>query len=645
MQQEQSGKLGLCLSGGGFRASLFHIGVLAALAERELLHKVEVLSTVSGGSIIGAYYYLKVKQLLEGRRPGCPQPTVEAYRRIVAEIEQEFLEAAQQNIRLRLFLNPFKNAKMVREDYSRSDRLAELLNQYLYNKVDCNADIRLQDIHFSPRGEAVTAASFNRKEVFKIPILVINATCLNTGHPWHFTGAYVGEPVPRRGFEAGIDTNWRLPQLRFSGIYQEDRDKPAAEQRKLSDRQLAKLRELTLADAVAASAAVPGIFPPLPIHDLYQTPRGDDIVLELSDGGVFDNQGVDALFLHECSHCIVSDASGQLEDQLTLGTKVVQVVQRASNVMMHKIRSETLYRLHAGNQLSRALTGAAPTVDEYIIQDQGGQTGILTHVHAGPTEPGQAAQILLEENGLKGFALMHLRQGFADSVDYPAFPDPANRPEGMIYRLSGLRTDLDSFSDAEAYALMYDGYCLGHQHLAQPSFQGLGREPDKSPSWRFLAMRELLRDQGRRYWLHRRLKVGALLFFRPFHLTPVAAWLRAAPVLLALAGIAAWLLNHYWTMPLPDFSIRTVGDAMLALGSLALAAFGNSTWLLDKFKSVPALNLAKRFGIAPILQVATWLGAVFVAAGVWLYLKLYNPLYLRDGCLATPDRDTRDNPA
>ena len=71
----QEKKLGLCLSGGGFRASLFHIGVLAALAEREMLHKVEVLSTVSGGSIIGAYYYLKVKRLLEGRVPGTPSPS------------------------------------------------------------------------------------------------------------------------------------------------------------------------------------------------------------------------------------------------------------------------------------------------------------------------------------------------------------------------------------------------------------------------------------------------------------------------------------------------------------------------------------------------------------------------------------------
>lgn len=49
------GKVGLALSGGGFRAALFHIGVLARLAELDVLRHVEVLSCVSGGSILGAH--------------------------------------------------------------------------------------------------------------------------------------------------------------------------------------------------------------------------------------------------------------------------------------------------------------------------------------------------------------------------------------------------------------------------------------------------------------------------------------------------------------------------------------------------------------------------------------------------------------
>ena len=47
------------------RAAFFHIGVLAKLAELGLLRRIEVISTVSGGSIVGALYYLHVKNLLE----------------------------------------------------------------------------------------------------------------------------------------------------------------------------------------------------------------------------------------------------------------------------------------------------------------------------------------------------------------------------------------------------------------------------------------------------------------------------------------------------------------------------------------------------------------------------------------------------
>ncbi len=49
-------RIGLALSGGGFRAVAFHLGVLRALHDRGVLEHVEVLSTVSGGSLIGAMW-------------------------------------------------------------------------------------------------------------------------------------------------------------------------------------------------------------------------------------------------------------------------------------------------------------------------------------------------------------------------------------------------------------------------------------------------------------------------------------------------------------------------------------------------------------------------------------------------------------
>ena len=49
--------VGLALSGGGFRATVFHLGVLARLADENRLEQVTVLSTVSGGSLSGALFY------------------------------------------------------------------------------------------------------------------------------------------------------------------------------------------------------------------------------------------------------------------------------------------------------------------------------------------------------------------------------------------------------------------------------------------------------------------------------------------------------------------------------------------------------------------------------------------------------------
>ncbi|NJN47953.1 MAG: hypothetical protein HC808_17390 [Candidatus Competibacteraceae bacterium] len=88
----QHNRLGLALSGGGFRAALFHVGILAKLAELDVLKQVAFISTVSGGSIIGAYYYLKVKQLLEGRRADGLLPSRAAYIQLVQELEIEFLQ-------------------------------------------------------------------------------------------------------------------------------------------------------------------------------------------------------------------------------------------------------------------------------------------------------------------------------------------------------------------------------------------------------------------------------------------------------------------------------------------------------------------------------------------------------------------------
>ncbi len=94
------GKVGLALSGGGFRASLFHIGVLARLAELNQLRQIEVISCVSGGSIIGAYYYLEVRKLLQEKLD--TDITHQDYINLVRRVQKGFLKGVQTNIRMRI---------------------------------------------------------------------------------------------------------------------------------------------------------------------------------------------------------------------------------------------------------------------------------------------------------------------------------------------------------------------------------------------------------------------------------------------------------------------------------------------------------------------------------------------------------------
>jgi NTE family protein len=52
--RERRTGLALCLSGGGFRALLFHLGALRRLNELGILSSLDSITSVSGGSIIAA---------------------------------------------------------------------------------------------------------------------------------------------------------------------------------------------------------------------------------------------------------------------------------------------------------------------------------------------------------------------------------------------------------------------------------------------------------------------------------------------------------------------------------------------------------------------------------------------------------------
>jgi predicted acylesterase/phospholipase RssA len=502
--------IGLALSGGGFRAAFFHVGVLAKLAETGLLPRVEVISTVSGGSIVGAAYYIRLRRLLQQKADG--EITAKDYVRLVVEVDDLLRDAVSRHIRARIFANPLKNVEMlISRKYSRSDRIGDLYDRYLYKKAwqdprkrrsgGREEQIEMRELLIEPGGDSgFDPSAGNPLRRTKAPVLVINATTLNTGHNWRFEAIRMGEPLPddprRREIVEETDKNMRLRPLHFP------RKEPRPTDPEIGTPRVPQGQEdFPLALAVAASACVPGAFHPLTISDMYR--NGEDPVrVQLVDGGVQDNQGVQGLLDRGCNRLIVSDASGQLGDKDRPRTWFALSLARSASIAGDRIRDEQLTYLPA--------------------------------------------------EGRK-YALMHLRKGLkavAIPPDSPLAPTDEPRPEydtaafevdaRAQKALSEIRTDLDFFSATEADSLELDGYLMSGTELGLREFDALGDRdlrPQTTPEWGFLAIGPKLASGDDA--LLAKLQAGRHKFLRLFHLRPGLAWLLALLTAIALASVVA----------------------------------------------------------------------------------------------------------
>src|SRR4051794_7244015 len=87
--RERRKGVALCLSGGGYRAALFHLGVLRRLNQLGVLARVDTISAVSGGSILAAFLADRVPEWPEsGPIPGFDET-----------IAPQFRDFTRQNIR------------------------------------------------------------------------------------------------------------------------------------------------------------------------------------------------------------------------------------------------------------------------------------------------------------------------------------------------------------------------------------------------------------------------------------------------------------------------------------------------------------------------------------------------------------------
>lgn len=569
------GKVGLALSGGGFRASLFHIGVLARLAEMDVLRHVEYLSCVSGGSIIGAYYYLEVRELLQ--RKNDLDINRDDYVQIVQNIEREFLAGVQQNIRVRT-LTSFKTN--FRHDPTTgilpTERTADLYDELLYSRIKHKrtAPKHMDELIVMPGFDAQNSTGASRefrpkdenwRRRNKVPILVLNCTTLNTGHNWQFTASWMGEPPATINNE--IDANKRLRRM-----YYGDAPKPHD--------------KMPIKKAVAASASVPGLFAPLALSGLYPY-----MLVRLADGGVHDNQGVGSLLEQGCTVLLVSDASGQLADESDPGKSLPLIAFRADDICQERVR-----------------------VAEY-----------------------QDLESRLRSSLLRSLMFLHLKKGLdSDPLDWVGCEEPFDasdeaRPaaeKGVLTpygihkkvqaRLAAVRTDLDSFHDAEAYALMTSGYKMTDTCFPK-NLQEAKAADDFRAEWHFLKIEpEMTKGDSP---LLKLLALSNQRLFKVWELVPFLKAVRLAMIVilgLAALGVLVWLF-----LP-PSRALLTVRSEWLAKTLIGLVI----VWLLGK-------------GIAWFIDPRAELRRLFLRVGIslttaWaarIHLRFFDPLYLKQGKL------------
>lgn len=569
------GKVGLALSGGGFRASLYHIGVLARLAELGILPHVEVLSCVSGGSIVGAHYYLELRELLKQKEDS--EIDRKDYIECVERLQRDFLAGVQKNIRTRIAAEFSTNLKMIfLPGYSRTMRAGDLYERFLYSKVkdDLAQTPRwppwkryrrwLTDLYILPKDEdpnKFRPKDHNWRRVAKVPELILNATSLNTGHNWQFTASWMGEPPG--SVDTDIDSNYRLRRM----YYWEAPE---------------KYQCVRLGHAVAASACVPGLFEPLSLGKLYP-----DITVRLVDGGVHDNQGVAGLIEQDCNVLLISDASGQMDTQDEPSLGVLGVPLRSNSILMDRVRAEQY--------------------DEVIARNSSGL--------------------------LRGLMYVHLKKDLnADPVDWLECKDPYEasdmaRPaaeRGVLTRygirkdvqrmLAGIRTDLDSFTEAEAYALMTSGYRMTEQAFRDEEtlevFQHLGKKPEEW-NWDFLKVEEAMQNATQSGRFMRILKVASQRAFKIWQLwlpLKILAWIS---LMLGAAGLV-WLFANTWHIPL--ISVKTIGIA----GLTGVASMIVGKWIVRVIRFRDTLLM---IGIGVGLAIV---GPILVR----LHLSVFDRLYL-----------------
>jgi predicted acylesterase/phospholipase RssA len=263
------GNIALSFSGGGYRASAFHLGMLDCLHKLGLIDQVTMLSTVSGGALVGAKYIDELCKDPEKENPDFFDNFFDGFYNFLKNqaLPDRWLKQIkiQKKVTPDLQVNSFQNTtpsliRAAANIYSESIENGGLL------------------------GETRLGIIKEAQARFHIKEIIFNTTELHTGLGFRFR---VGNLLSNEDKRIVGNKYFRLPST--------------------------VTEKIRLADVVAASSCFPGGFEPILFPQDFNWPEGSwkDIenkiksslqvkegilkTLPLTDGGIYDNLGVNAL--------------------------------------------------------------------------------------------------------------------------------------------------------------------------------------------------------------------------------------------------------------------------------------------------------------------------------------------------------------
>jgi NTE family protein len=275
--------IGLCLSGGGYRAMLFHVGTLWRLNELELLSRIDRISSVSGGSITAGALGVGWKKF--SWEPARKRVTSESFR-------QHFIDPVRALGRKTIDLAAI-GWGILSPVSTIGDQIADAYDETLFHGAT------LQDL---PEDWSTTGPRTGG------PRLVINATNVQTGSLWRFSKPYMAD------YRVGLSRQPRIP---------------------LSQAVAASSAFPPFLSPVKLDLSGVLFQPGIPADPVDPSLRRAAV---LTDGGVYDNLGLEPIW-KRYRMVLVSDAGRRMQDDLSPATDWARHSRRLIDLLQSQISS------------------------------------------------------------------------------------------------------------------------------------------------------------------------------------------------------------------------------------------------------------------------------------------------------------------